>query len=92
MKHDCNSTQSQSPTEVEGACVCLKFIVDLVMDDFLCWIHFNENPSGALYLKDDVPLIARLLWQPKETIIGQTSQAVRDLKKFHITALVMSKN
>lgn len=71
---------------VERKKATLGFIVQLLYEDFYCWIHCACDHSESIRNREEMPLIANILW-PRSTIPVLNSNC-RKLINFHISALV----
>ncbi len=84
-----SSGLGKPPSQSERSKAVLGIIIHILHEDFRCWVmqlSTTAQPADLLRDRDNLPLIARMLW-PQKTI-PHISAACRDLISFHLTALV----
>ena len=77
---------NKPPTKLERTRAVLGVIIQVLREDLRCWIKLTTQPSAQLRDRDDLPLVARLLWP--QTTIPHLNVACRELIDFHLSALV----
>lgn len=79
---------NKPPTKLERSTAVLRAIIQVLKEDLYCWISLTTQPSAQLRDRNDLPLVARLLWP--QTTIPHTNVICRELIDFHVSALVLS--
>lgn len=75
------------PSTAEGKHSLASFWVHVLQDDLKCWLRACPNASQSLADKQDMPLMARLLW-PHVQPVGHINASCRELIRIHLKALV----
>lgn len=74
------------PTKLERTRAVLGVIIHILREDLRCWISLTTQPSAQLHDRNDLPLVARLIWP--QTMIPHINGTCRELINFHVSALV----
>ncbi len=73
-------------TKLERTRAVLAVFIQVLREDLRCWISLTSEPSAQLRDRNDLPLVARLLWP--QTAVPHLNVACRELMDFHLSALV----
>ena len=87
--NECSIQDRKSPTEEERIFNILCFLVKVVEEDLHCWLLLTANPAGVLRVAENVPLIAKILWNENPDQIGHVNDSCRELITLHMLALVI---